>query len=292
MVLRIFALFTPLLLCLGILCGCNKSPSNPMNEDIFWEIIEKSMGARGEEEHSSRLEEQLKELTPPQILDFYDLYRSFHQQAEIGDLWAAGMLLNGGHGSDDGFYYFRDWLIAQGRTVYEYALSNPDSLASVPLEVTADGPSAEWESYGYAAFDAYEALTKQNMHDAMRGRENIDMAAYPYKGAAFDWQDYTNEVLAEKLPKLWEKYGRFKRRSDEKFSQRVSQPNPNAVSNTHVAGLGVISVGDRLLHRKYGVGTIKSLTRYPNIVLAVVAFSDYEGPIIIDGHSGLWNLVQ
>jgi hypothetical protein len=33
-------------------------------------------------------------------------------------LWAAACLINGGY-SDDGFEYFRGWLIVQGRDVFE-----------------------------------------------------------------------------------------------------------------------------------------------------------------------------
>jgi len=39
-------------------------------------------------------------------------------------------LINGGC-SDDGFFYFRAWLISRGQKVYDAALQNPDSLAKV-----------------------------------------------------------------------------------------------------------------------------------------------------------------
>ncbi|MFB7650948.1 MULTISPECIES: DUF4240 domain-containing protein [unclassified Streptomyces] len=43
-------------------------------------------------------------------------------------LWAAAYIANGGC-SDDGFDYFRGWLIAQGRGVFERAVTDPDALA-------------------------------------------------------------------------------------------------------------------------------------------------------------------
>jgi hypothetical protein len=45
------------------------------------------------------------------------------------DQWGAAYLANGGC-SDDGFDYFRGWLIGQGRKVYETVLADPDSLAA------------------------------------------------------------------------------------------------------------------------------------------------------------------
>ena len=47
-------------------------------------------------------------------------------------------IVNGG-ASDDGFDYFRGWLIAQGREVFEGTLAKPDSLADV-----IDDPDSEW----------------------------------------------------------------------------------------------------------------------------------------------------
>jgi hypothetical protein len=58
--------------------------------------------------------------------------------------------MNGGC-SDDGFRYFRDWLISEGRTVFEAAVASADSLAQLPrVEL------AELESFGYVALELYE----------------------------------------------------------------------------------------------------------------------------------------
>ena len=93
-----------------------------MSEDKFWEIIEQSKGDDDQFGHAERLTKQLKGLNTDQILKFYELFCYLHDNADLGDVWAAAMLLNGGHGSDDGFEYFRNWLIAQGRSTYEIAL--------------------------------------------------------------------------------------------------------------------------------------------------------------------------
>jgi Protein of unknown function (DUF4240) len=53
-----------------------------------------------------------------------------HQISYLANLWGTAFLMNGG-ASDDGFDYFRGWLISQGRKVFEAALENPDSLSDV-----------------------------------------------------------------------------------------------------------------------------------------------------------------
>lgn len=47
-------------------------------------------------------------------------------------LWAAACVANGGC-SGDGFDYFRAWLIAQGREVFERAVADPNALAELPI---------------------------------------------------------------------------------------------------------------------------------------------------------------
>jgi hypothetical protein len=183
-----------------------------MNEDFFWEVIEKSESANYEYDFPEGLVFELKKLTSKQIIEFYESYHVIHEKADKGDVWSAGMLLNGGHGSDDGFVYFRDWLIAQGRKIFEKTLADPDSLALIPVDTAETGrPYAEWESFGYAPSYAYEEVTTKNMYDELNPSSN---KAMPFEKNSWDWQDYTDEVLAEKLPKLWSKYGKYKIKFD------------------------------------------------------------------------------
>jgi hypothetical protein len=48
--------------------------------------------------------------------------------------------MNGGC-SDDGFEYFRAWLLAQGRDTFEKALEDPDTLAAL------EDPEGELEEF-------------------------------------------------------------------------------------------------------------------------------------------------
>ena len=100
-----------------------------MTEDEFWDHIRATRRA-DPGAHEERLTQRLAKLPPEEILDFVHLWRVLRARAYRQDLWGAAYLIQCGC-SDDGFEYFRDWLILQGRAVYEAAIADPDALAEV-----------------------------------------------------------------------------------------------------------------------------------------------------------------
>ncbi len=189
-----------------LLVGCTQTKAE-MDIDRFWQIIERTRGSLDEDIVESRLQHELSSLSAEEILAFEQHYRLLHDAANTGDVWAAGVMLNSGHGSDDGFEYFRNWLIAQGRVRYETALRDPDSLANAVVEMTPTGPSAEWEGYAYVAPELYRKKTGREVYEVLAATGQY---AVERKEPNFDWSTYTNEVMANKLPHLWERYGRYK----------------------------------------------------------------------------------
>jgi hypothetical protein len=100
-----------------------------MTGDEFWGHIAATRDG-DPQEHPERLVVRLAQLPPDDVLDFGYWWDRMMGRAYRWTLWAAAELINGGC-SDDGFEYFRDWLILQGRAVYEAALRDPDALADV-----------------------------------------------------------------------------------------------------------------------------------------------------------------
>ncbi|WP_230686559.1 DUF4240 domain-containing protein [Catellatospora vulcania] len=101
-------------------------------------------------------------LPTEEIADFAQLHDRFEHEAYREDLGAACYLINGGFDSDDPFLYFRNWLIVQGRAVYEAALADPDSLADVPAAtaVTATGNDfADCQEFLHVAEHAWDRVT-------------------------------------------------------------------------------------------------------------------------------------
>ncbi|MEO8301058.1 MAG: DUF4240 domain-containing protein, partial [Rhizomicrobium sp.] len=123
-----------------------------MNSDGFWKIIESAKQAAGSDTEArvDALRSVLGKLTPADLQAFQNHYDQQIQAAYRWDLWAAAYIINGGC-SDDGFRYFRDWLISEGRPVFEAALKDPDSLADLRRV-----DPAELESFGYVVVELYE----------------------------------------------------------------------------------------------------------------------------------------
>lgn len=147
-----------LLLSLGVLAmggpfSLALAAPAPMNEQQFWKIVGevRDESALRVDARTAILERHLMALEPQAIQSFQIRYEGLLLEANRWNLWGAAYLMNGGC-SDDGFKYFRDWLISEGEHIYRAAVKNPDSLASV-----ARRDYFELESFGYAALRAYAA---------------------------------------------------------------------------------------------------------------------------------------
>lgn len=138
-----------------------------MEQAAFWEIIEQANdSAQGDQDRQIDLiREALFQLPPEEIQDFDRILLDYHALSFRNDLWAAAYIINGGC-SDDAFEYFRFWLIGQGRSVFEAALQNPESLVAVlrtPPLVDMPYPELDFEPLGYVAGSAYMSKTGSEM---------------------------------------------------------------------------------------------------------------------------------
>ncbi len=162
-----------------------------VSQDSFWQIIgEVRNGVASPEERPGALEKRLARMAAPSIQAFDNMYHQQLAKAYRWDLWGAVYLIHGGC-SDDGFRYFRDSLISEGREVFEQALRDPDSLASFEFD-----DEAELESFGYAASTAYEQVAGREM-------------PYPETPRVEDpeGKEWTEDDLGSMFPKLAKKYG-------------------------------------------------------------------------------------
>ncbi len=121
----------------------------------FWEIISKAKSLSNNDIYlrPKSLKQVLNTLSPVDIESFNVEYRQKLVETYRWDLWGTAYLINGGC-SDDGFDYFRDFLISEGEQVYKQALENPDSLAELEYE-----DEIELEEFRYAIDDAYTEKT-------------------------------------------------------------------------------------------------------------------------------------
>jgi hypothetical protein len=147
-----------ILLAVSVFALCGPSSSSfaasiPMNEKKFWQLIDavKTDAGTDIEARPAVLQRHLSSLDPAGIQSFQQRYETLLLEANSWSLWGAASLMNGGC-SDDGFKYFRDWLISEGEKTFKEAVVKPDSLASF-----ARREFFELELFGYAALKAYAA---------------------------------------------------------------------------------------------------------------------------------------
>ncbi|MGE7387019.1 DUF4240 domain-containing protein [Streptomyces sp. NPDC004126] len=112
-------------------------------------------------------------------------------------LWAAAYLANGGC-SDDGFDYFRGWLIAQGRDVFERVVADPDALAELPVvrACAEDGTELEGEDVLGIASNAHLSATGDRLP---AGSVTI---RHPELDPAWDFDFDDDDEMGRRLPRL------------------------------------------------------------------------------------------
>ncbi|MFJ3924760.1 DUF4240 domain-containing protein [Streptomyces sp. NPDC090022] len=172
-----------------------------MDTQQFWQLIEDARaeagGGAGGEEIAERASALLAGRTVPEILGAQQVLWDLLAVSYTHPLWAAAHLVNGGC-SDDGFDYFRGWLITQGREVFERAVADPDSLAGLAgvVESLAGGGELECEDTLGIAWAAYRSATGQQIPDGAFG------ISYPALDPdwGFDFDD--EREMARRLPRL------------------------------------------------------------------------------------------
>lgn len=128
-----------------------------MTEEKFWELIREAKSiSRSAKEIPNHLERSLLNGSVEEIADFAAWLHMFLARAHDRRLWVAAAIVAGGL-SDDGFEYFKCWLVAQGKEAYEAAIADPDSLAD--MEYVDQGyfrPQIEMEELLYVPSKAFE----------------------------------------------------------------------------------------------------------------------------------------
>jgi Protein of unknown function (DUF4240) len=172
-----------------------------MDTELFWALIEDARGqvvdpadgdaivSRASDMLSARPAEEI--VAAQQVL--WDLMAASYRNP----LWAAAYLINGGC-SDDGFDYFRGWLILQGREVFARVVADPDNLSELPVirAAAADGDEIECEDALSIAWDAYQTVTGAEFPD---DAFTID---YPELDPDWDFDFDDHAELERRLPRL------------------------------------------------------------------------------------------
>jgi hypothetical protein len=125
-----------------------------MTTEQFWAIID-SAREQGVDPQTvaATVRSTLESLGAEEVLGFGDELRKRQAESYRWDLWAVAYIVNGGC-SDDGFDYFRGWLIAKGRNYFETALADPARAAD-----DAEPGANDCEDMLHVAASVYQSKT-------------------------------------------------------------------------------------------------------------------------------------
>jgi hypothetical protein len=173
--------------------------SEMLDENLYWQIVQESLNNSGTQDGQQEyLVKRLQNLNPKDIVGFrlrtdkllYDTYNS--------EMWCAGYIINGGC-SDDGFEYFRNWVVSRGKDVYYKAKQNPDTLIEQVDEVAE---FYEFEDFWYVALKAFKNKTGKDLYDFIDD-DNFKFKEGHYQNFDFTWEEENPESMKAICPNLF-----------------------------------------------------------------------------------------
>lgn len=172
-----------------------------MDEARFWAIVDRTAGhGSSPERQVEALRSELEALSAEDVAAFRNAFEAQLARAYTWDLWAAAYVAHGG-ASDDGFEYFRRWMVSRGRAVFERLLARPDDLPDI-LVAGVEGV-LEFEEILYVTDEVWAGKTGQDGAEMPVDLTSMTVGGDP-RGEPFAEDP---QHLAQRLPKTWARFG-------------------------------------------------------------------------------------
>ncbi|MEM1321214.1 MAG: DUF4240 domain-containing protein [Bacteroidota bacterium] len=172
-----------------------------LDEEQFWNIISTSLAqSQSDEEQEELLVGEIAKLSPKEMIGFRLRTDKLLHDTYNSEMWCAGYIIGGGC-SDDGFEYFRNWIISRGKEVYYRAKENPDTLAQI---VAQEVEELDFEGFGYVAIEAFGRKTGKDLSDYI-DYEVFTNEEGSYPQVDFNWNEREPESMKALCPQLFEK---------------------------------------------------------------------------------------
>lgn len=178
-------------------------PSNQMiDEDKFWAIIEKSLKeTNNQEDQEIYLISALEQVSPQEMLGFRLRTDKLMYDSYTSNLWCANYIISNGV-ADDGFDYFRCWLISRGKDAFYKVQENPEYL----INIVENEPKAyDFEGFWYVAMNAFKNMTNQELNPYL-DYENFKTNDENYPILEFNWNVDEPKTMEKIYPLLFQKF--------------------------------------------------------------------------------------
>ncbi|MFC5683497.1 DUF4240 domain-containing protein [Flavobacterium sp. MAHUQ-51] len=178
-------------------------PSNQMiDEDKFWAIIEKSLKeTNNQEDQEIYLISALEQVSPQEMLGFRLRTDKLMYDSYTSNLWCANYIISNGV-ADDGFDYFRCWLISRGRDAFYKVQENPEYLINI---VENEPKTYDFEGFWYVAMNAFKNMTNQELNPYL-DYENFKTNDENYPILEFNWNVDEPKTMEKIYPLLFQKF--------------------------------------------------------------------------------------
>ncbi|MEN9908782.1 MAG: hypothetical protein RLZZ540_1931 [Bacteroidota bacterium] len=179
------------------------APSSEMlDEESYWKIIENSLKeTTTQEDQELFLASALEKLSPKEMIGFRLRTDKLMFDSYTSNLWCANYIVSNG-AADDGFDYFRCWLISRGKDAYYKTQENPDYL----VNLVGNEPHAyDFEGFWYVANNAFKNLTNKEA-EAYIDYEKFKTTDENYPILEFNWNVDDPKTMEKVCPVLFKKF--------------------------------------------------------------------------------------
>lgn len=167
-----------------------------MNEEKFWEIIEKAGSPANcdPEDQCENITEQLSSLNKEDLVAFANIHKEILVKAYTWEMIKACYVLLG-YASDDVFEDFRNWVILNGKNRFYKTIQSPDEIASY---LTVEDPVEEvtGEPLLYVCEEAWNGDIEELENEYLSPSEPEINETLP-----------ENSILIKEFPSIHNKYG-------------------------------------------------------------------------------------
>ncbi len=182
-----------------------KKVTRLLEKDFFWQIIENSLqNSYSLQEQKIYLSIELEELVAEDVIGFQLRLEQFLSLLHTAEMWCAACIMND-ETDPKHFLYFKNWLISQGKELFDHAIANPDDLAEFFDEGFNGNDLYEFEGFHLIANEVFENRFEHQLAEFI-DENTLQLNPQNLPKPSFDWdeENLTNlQIICPRLFKIF-----------------------------------------------------------------------------------------